>query len=100
MGKIKHYKQNTVNFFKGVGFSPHIDWVIALSIFLFLLVIISITSAFVFLRVSTESTDTTLISGGEIEMLDHENLLKVTKYFEERPVTTSPDTSVLVDPSR
>jgi len=100
MGKIKQYKQNTVNLFKGIGFSPHVDWVMALSIFLFLLVIISITSTLVFLRVSTESTDATLISGGEIEMLDHENLLKVMKYFEERPVTTIPDTSALVDPSR
>jgi len=100
MEKIKHYRHTIGTLFSGFGFSPRTDWAVALSVFLVLLIVISITSTLIFFRVSTESVDIASTSGNGIQMIDHDKLITITKYFKERSVTSLPDASVLVDPSR
>jgi hypothetical protein len=100
MNTVKKHIHRFRNSFRGAGFSPRIDWIIALLVFVLFLILISVTSASMFLTLSTKPHVDAIDGVASIEMLDRDQLKEVAEYFKDRSTSARPDASVLVDPSR
>jgi hypothetical protein len=100
MSTVKKYTHRIKGVFRQAGFSPRADWTIVLFVFATLLVLITVTSTLVFMKLSTESLTQAPQEGVEVPTIDRDMLRETVRYFEERAVSASPLDSVLVDPSR
>ena len=100
MNSVKKYSQHIKNLLSQAGFSPRVDWIIALKVFALLLICIALSSVFVFVQLSRDFVDDSTKEVTEVKTIDRDTLKKVAQYFRERPTTATPDDSVLVDPSR
>lgn len=99
MNRFKRIRQSLHAQFQGIGFSPRVDWHMALTLSTIWLALICVTSALIFIGITTHEPEESLDSASAVS-LDSKKLSEIAERFRNRSVTAEPDAIIFVDPSK
>lgn len=93
---LKRYSLRRILY--GIGFSPSADWYFALILSVFVILIVCVSSVFVFYFVSRDTTYDAP-APTSVTTIDTDALRAIGERFEKRRMSGSPDSSIFIDPS-